>query len=370
MTDVEDVDSFRLRARSWIRDNLRTLRPEELSTAWMGHLGDAEQIAALHHDRKLQRMFFDAGFAGVCFPREYGGQGLPPEYQRVLNQELAGYEYPALLAVPTLSPCAAVLLDFGTEEQKLRHIPAILKGEEMWSQLLSEPGGGSDVAGATTTAVREGDEWILNGSKVWTSRAWLSDWALCLARTNWDVPKHQGLSVFILPMTAPGVEVHRIEELDGSSHFCQEFLTDVRVPETDRIGPVDDGWTVGRRWMFHERMSDNSPYVTFPVGMRRGGVGGASLVGVARKAGTIDDSHTRDLIGQARTLDLVARELLHRLGQGMSAGKISEHSAGIARMFSGYAQVRQSTIALEIAGHPAPCGLMTTDRWPRWAISS
>ena len=143
MTAVEDVDSFRIRARSWIRDNLRSLRPEELSTAWMGHLGDAEQIAALAHDRKLQRMFFDAGFAGICFPKEYGGQGLPPEYQRVLNQELAGYEYPSLLAVPTLSPCAAVLLDFGTEEQKLRHIPAILKGEEMWSQLLSEPGGGS-----------------------------------------------------------------------------------------------------------------------------------------------------------------------------------------------------------------------------------
>ena len=138
-----------------------------------------------------------------------------------------------------------MLLDFGTEEQKLRHLPAILKGEELWMQFLSEPSGGSDVAGALTTAVRDGDEWVLNGSKVWTTGAWWSDWGLCLARTNWDVPKHRGLSVFMLPIHQPGIEVHRIEMLNGSKEFCQEFMTDVRVPDTDRIGEVDDGWTVG-----------------------------------------------------------------------------------------------------------------------------
>ena len=109
-----------------------------------------------------------------------------------------------------------VLLEFGTEEQKLRHIPAILKGEELWMQFLSEPSGGSDVAGALTTAVRDGDEWVLNGSKIWTTGAWWSDWGLCLARTNWDVPKHRGLTVFMLPLHQPGIEVHRIEMLNGS----------------------------------------------------------------------------------------------------------------------------------------------------------
>ena len=120
-------------------------------------------------------------------------------------------------------------------------------------QFLSEPSGGSDVAGALTTAVRDGDQWVLNGSKIWTTGAWWSDWGLCLARTNWDVPKHRGLTVFILPIRQPGIEVHRIEMLNGSKEFCQEFLTDVMVPDTDRIGEVDDGWTVGIRWMFHER---------------------------------------------------------------------------------------------------------------------
>ena len=109
----------------------------------------------------------------------------------------------------------AVILEFGTEEQKQRHLPAILRGEELWMQFLSEPSGGSDVAGALTTAVRDGDEWVLNGSKIWTTGAWWSDWGLCLARTNWDVPKHRGLTVFMLPIHQPGIEVHRIEMLNG-----------------------------------------------------------------------------------------------------------------------------------------------------------
>ncbi len=133
--------------------------------------------------------------------------------------------------VPTFSPCAAVILEFGTDEQKQRHIPAILRGEELWMQFLSEPSGGSDVAGALTTAVRDGEQWVLNGSKVWTTGAWWSDWGLVLARTNWDVPKHRGLTVFMMPIHQAGIEVHRIEMLNGSHEFCQEFITDVVVPD-------------------------------------------------------------------------------------------------------------------------------------------
>ena len=131
--------------------------------------------------------------------------------------------------------------------------------------------------------MRDGDEWVLNGSKVWTTGAWWSDWGLCLARTNWDVPKHRGLTVFMLPIHQPGIEVHRIEMLNGTKEFCQEFMTDVRVPDTDRIGEVDDGWTVGIRWMFHERMLHNSPYVTIPAGDAHGGIGASSVLQVARE---------------------------------------------------------------------------------------
>ena len=164
---LEDLESFRHRARAFIRSNLRQVTPEELRLGYNG-LSEELELAAVARDRELQRMLFDAGLAGICFPRAYGGQGLTPEHQKVLNEELVGYEYPLRMQVPNLSPCATVILEFGTEEQKLRHLPAILKGEELWMQFLSEPSGGSDVAGALTTAVRDGDQWVLNGSKVWT----------------------------------------------------------------------------------------------------------------------------------------------------------------------------------------------------------
>jgi alkylation response protein AidB-like acyl-CoA dehydrogenase len=261
-TDVEDVESFTARARKWLSENM----PRESGGGMLGFRtsrSDEEELARIARCRELRQMLFDGGLTGICVPREYGGQGLTPAHQAALNQEIVGYDYPAETEIPTFTPCMAVILEFGTHEQKLRHIPGILKGEELWMQFLSEPSGGSDVAGAQTTAVRDGEEWVLNGSKIWTTGAWWADWGLCLARTNWDVPKHRGLSVFMLKIHQPGIEIHRIEMLNGSREFCQEFITDVRIPDGDRIGEVDQGWTVGTRWMYHERtVSGGSPYVT------------------------------------------------------------------------------------------------------------
>ena len=266
---------------------------------------------------------------------------------------MAGYEFPSRVQVPTLSPCAAVLLEFGTEAQKQAHLPAILRGEELWMQFLSEPSGGSDVAGALTTAVRDGDEWVLNGSKVWTTGAWWSDWGLCLARTNWDVPKHRGLTVFILPIHQPGIEVHRIEMLNGTKEFCQEFITDVRVPDSDRVGEVDDGWTVGIRWMFHERMFRSSPYVTLPDGRhprRQQGLqpdpGGRPRRRQARRPAA-----PGTLLGEARTLDLVEEALDRRLGACMADRH--PHRPGARPSVVSSTACRRSAgarIAFEIAG--------------------
>ncbi len=348
--EMEDLETFRQRARAFARANLQPFAVHASVGALRNDRSDDEEIAAVARDREVQRMLFEAGLAGICFPRAYGGQGLTPAHQRVLNEELVGYEFPTRLQAPTLSPCAAVLLDFGTEEQKLRHIPAILKGEEIWMQFLSEPSGGSDVAGALTSAVRDGDEWVLNGSKIWTTGAWWSDWGLCLARTNWDVPKHRGLTVFMLPIRQHGLDIHRIEMLNGSMEFCQEFLTDVRVPDSDRVGDVDDGWTVGTRWMFHERMLTNSPLVTVPVGYTNGGVGSSLMGDIARDAGRFSDAHVRDLVGQARVLDIVDRELKRRIGEGIASGALADQSAAIGRLFNGVSSARIRTIAFEIAG--------------------
>jgi len=345
---MEGIEDFRLRARAWMKHNLGPILPQDMSQSCNS---DEEELAAVARDRKLQRRLFDGGFAGICIPREYGGLGLSASHQRAFNEELVGHEFPSRFAVPTFSPCAAVLFEFGTPEQKARHLPAILKGEEVWVQMLSEPGGGSDVAGATTSAVRDGDAWVLNGSKVWTSRAWWADWGLILARTNWDVPKHRGLTVFILPLRQPGVEIHRIERLNGESEACQEFLTDVRIPDSDRVGEIDAGWTIGTRWMYHERSGSNSPFVTRPIGLRNEAPEEASVIDIARWAGRLADPVAQDLIGESRALDIVAHELQRRVAATAALGH-TDHSA-IDRLFRGTARVRQATIAFELAGSSA-----------------
>lgn len=347
---MEDLDHFRQRARSFVGANLGPRQERFASPVGADLVDDEQELAAVAREREVQRMLWDAGLAGVCVPAAYGGLSLSPAHQQVLNEELTGYEYPQRSQVPNMSPCAAVLLEFGTEEQKKRHLPAILRGEELWMQLLSEPSGGSDVAGALTTAVRDGEEWVLNGSKIWTSGAWWSDWGLCLVRTNWDVPKHRGLTVFILPLHQPGIEIHRIEMLNGSREFCQEFLTDVRVPDSDRIGDVDDGWTVGTRWMFHERMLFNSPLVTRPPDAVGAGPAGNPMAAVARSSGRAGETQVRDLVGEARMLELVGDHLNHRLSNAIRAGKTADQAAAIGRLFRGVAHARERTIALDIAG--------------------
>src|SRR5690606_11391925 len=159
-TDVEPVAEFRERARNWVCDNLPPALPEQ---------APPDSKEEWDRARELQRTLYDAGFAGICFPKEYGGLGLTPAHQAAFTTESYPYEMPVILNVPTLSICAATLLDLGTEEQKREHLPAVLRGDELLVQLLSEPRGGSDLAGLTTRADRDGDRWILNGSKIWSS---------------------------------------------------------------------------------------------------------------------------------------------------------------------------------------------------------
>lgn len=345
---IESVEDFRLRARAWIKANLGPLQAWDKSQHCEN---DEEELKAVARDRALQRKLFDGGFAGICFPREYGGQGLTPEHNRALNEELAGHEYPSRFSVPTFSPCASTLFEFGTAEQKAAHLPAILKGEEVWVQLLSEPGGGSDVAGISTGAVRDANgDWIVNGSKVWTSRAWWADWGLMLVRTNWDVPKHSGMTVFILPLHQPGIEIHRIERLNGESEACQEFFTDLRVPDSDRMSEIDGGWTVGQRWMYHERLGHNSPYVTHPVGRTNLVAQEASTVGIARKAGRLGDPLAHELIGENRALSLVTQQLQKRIANAAASGRGNTDLSSVDRVFRAVAGIRRATIAHELAG--------------------
>ena len=355
MTDeVISVEEFAARARAWLPENMPPADPDA------GHFffsdaasrTDEHDLVRIAKCRELQRRLFDGGFAGICVPREYGGQELTPAHQYALNRELVGYDYPLEIQASTFIPCMAILLEFGTEEQKQRHIPRMLRGEEIWAQFLSEPSGGSDAAGALTTAVRDGDQWVLNGSKIWTTGAWYSDWAMCLARTNWDVAKHSGLTVFALPIRSPGVEIHRIELVNGSTEFCQEFLTDVVVDDSDRVGDVDTGWTVVTRWLHHERtIAGWSPYVTSAGGRAAETTNdGTKIAQLAGDLGTLYDARTLERIGEARALTLVGDALVRSVTKKMQAGVLPSHAAAMLRLFSGMATVRRTSIALELSG--------------------
>jgi alkylation response protein AidB-like acyl-CoA dehydrogenase len=353
--EVEDVETFTARARGWLAENMPRQDPA-VEGSFRHANSDEEELARVARCRELQRMLFDGGLAGICVPKEYGGQGLTAAHQTALNRELVGYDFSSEIQVPTFTPCMAVILEFGTDEQKQRHIPAILKGEEIWMQFLSEPSGGSDVAGAQTTAVRDGDEWVMNGSKIWTTGAWWADWGLCLARTNWDVPKHRGLSVFMLRIHQPGIEVHRIEMLNGSKEFCQEFITDVRIPDGDRIGEVDQGWTVGTRWMYHERtVSGGSPYVTRRGDRQLGSESDSSsrFVRLARQVNRLDDPRTRELVGEAYAGELVGQVLTAWVARRIRTQELSDQGAAIIRLYGGTSGVRNTTIAFDIAGNAA-----------------
>jgi alkylation response protein AidB-like acyl-CoA dehydrogenase len=353
--DIEPVEEFRRRARKWLAANMAPTAP--LHEVFGRPRSDEEEAARVTQCREMQRMLFDAGLAGICVPVEYGGQGLAPAHQAAFNEEIVGYDFPSETQIPTFTPCLPVILDFGTDEQKRRHIPPILKGEAIWMQFLSEPSGGSDVAAAQTTAMRDGDEWVMNGSKIWTSGAWYADWGLCLARTNWDVPKHRGLTVFMLPIHQPGIEIHRIEMLNGSREFCQEFITDVRIPDSERLGAVDQGWTVGTRWMYHERtVSGGSPYVTRPPGQHVGrgrAAGAGALVAQGRVTAHLGESRQRELLGEMRALELIGPALTQRISEGIRSGKTTDQAAAITRLFGGTASARMTSVAFELAGSGA-----------------
>lgn len=347
------VDDYALRARIWIAEHMPTA-PQNSGDSFIASTGDSDEdvLARIETCRDLQRKLYEGGFAGICVPTEYGGQGLSPAHQAAFNRELDGYDYPADIQASTFIPAMALLLEFGSEEQKLRHVPAMLRGEEIWVQFLSEPTGGSDAAGAVSTARRDGDHWVLNGSKIWTTAAWYGDWAICLARTDWDAEKHSGLTVFSFPVNTAGIDVHRIELVNGSREFCQEFLTDVVVPDTDRIGNVNGGWEVVTRWLHHERMiSGGSMYVT-----GRGNRSGEGpydtqeMIGRARTRGVFADARARALIGEAHALMLTRDALVSSVTAQMTSGMLPLHAAAMLRLFSGTSTTRRATIGMELCG--------------------
>jgi len=220
-------------------------------------------LAEIHPEKSdaiaFRRAQYAHGLAWVHFPEGYGGLGLPPKMNGIVHDEIARHskvvhgDPPASLI--GIGMGAPVVLTYASDEQKKRLLPAIFSGEEIWCQMFSEPSAGSDVAGLATRAVRDGDEWVVNGQKVWTTVAHLSKWGMLVARTNPDVPKHDGLSYFILDMKSPGVEVRPLYQITGEAEFNEVFFTNVRIPAANMLGKEGQGWRVAITTLMNERVA-------------------------------------------------------------------------------------------------------------------
>ncbi|MGW4223149.1 acyl-CoA dehydrogenase family protein [Streptomyces bauhiniae] len=288
------------------------------------------------------RARFDAGLACVHYPEGLGGLGAPRSLQAVVDEELAAAgapdNDPRRIGIG-LGMAAPTVLRYGTDEQKSRFLRPLWTGEEVWCQLFSEPGAGSDLAALGTRAVRDGEDWVVDGQKVWTSSAHLARWAILIARTDPDAPKHAGITYFICDMTDPGVEVRPLRQITGEAEFNEVFLTGVRIPDHHRLGEVGDGWRVAQTTLMNERVSIG--------GMRLPREGG--MIGpVAKTWRERPELRTHDL--HQRLLKLwveaeVSRLTAERLRQQLNAGQPGYEGSGMKLAF---ARLNQEISGLEV----------------------
>jgi alkylation response protein AidB-like acyl-CoA dehydrogenase len=234
-------------------------RTLEEHAAELLHLGAGEEaVDAANAEaelRRTQRVLFEAGLVGVTWPREYGGQGGTLVQQAIVQQELARAGVPTLINHIGLGMCGPTVVAHGSDEQKQRYLTRLLRADDVWCQLFSEPASGSDLAALRTTAVRDGEDWVVNGQKVWTTLAHVADRGILLARTDPGRPKHAGLTMFVVDVHAPGVTVRPLRQMIGSPGFNEVFFDDVRIPDGERLGEPGEGWRVALTTLMNERVA-------------------------------------------------------------------------------------------------------------------
>jgi alkylation response protein AidB-like acyl-CoA dehydrogenase len=287
LTYPPEAEAFRAEIRTWLEDNL----PD----GWFdeGFAMDPEERKAFNKD--WARRLYDGGWICATWPQEYGGKGLSTMEAVVLNEEFhrAGVSLRADFFGDTL--VGPTILQWGTEEQKKEFLPKILKGEIAWCQGFSEPDAGSDLAGLKTRAELDGDEWVINGQKIWTTQGFIADYIFILCRTDPTASKHKGISYLLCPMKQPGVEVRRIEQIDGGAEFCEVFFTDARCPKENVVGGVNNGWSVAMTTLGFERGTSAT------TGYRRFEKELDQIIEVARENGRIDDPVVRQGLAEAYT---------------------------------------------------------------------
>ncbi|MFR9773744.1 acyl-CoA dehydrogenase family protein [Nocardia sp. SC052] len=360
------LDSFRLEVREWL-DSSATLRPVDDnnqrfgvgsdSVALFHHLSHEDERGVVDAHRQWIRRKFDAGFANVSWEQKWGGRGLPQQFEHIFDEEERRY------VVPPLHECVGItrgiiaptIREIGTESQRERFLRPMLRGDEVWCQLFSEPSAGSDLAGLSTTATRDGSDWLINGQKVWTSGAQFADWGYIICRTNPDAPKHQGLTAFLVPMTAQGVDVRPLRQMTGGSSFNEVFFTDVRVPDENRLGDVGAGWRVALTTLRFER-SFSKVSNTLQSTTR--------LIDLAQHLGVNNDPHIRQLLASAYTCEVLQDLTGRRVRASIRSGELPGPEGSIGKVFRTDTYQLLNRVATAILG---PRLIADTGEWGTFA---
>jgi alkylation response protein AidB-like acyl-CoA dehydrogenase len=344
---VTEVDAF-----------LRSLLPAE----WVAAV-DASDFTTLGAVRQgvdadaLWRKIGAAGFIAPTWPTEYGGLGADRKTGTVIARTLGRYRIPRFNNVVGVDLAGPAILRWGTDEQKQRFAPAIARYDDIWCQLFSEPGAGSDLAGLAARARRDGDAWTVSGQKVWTSLGDISRYGLLLARTNPDVPKHGGITAFVMPMEHPGVTVRPLRQITGDAEFCEVFFDDARIDDSMRLGPVDEGWRVAISVLMNERQSISAGDAALP-----GTVTGRSVAGLIERHAPVADTTVRQRLAQLYIEDRLVKMTNQRAADRRRAGQQSGPEASITKLFFSEHTQRVQALALDLEG-PAGQAWNDGDRW-------
>ena len=351
-----DVATFTERARAWLDEHAVPLAAPAVAIEWgagsdevsvFHDLGEEEERDLLTRAMAWQREKFDAGYGALSLPVEVGGAGLGDEYADAFDALEAGYDTPGHheTFTVTLKLVAPILAAFGQPELKEQLLRRLLRTEVLSCQLFSEPGAGSDLAGLTTRAVRDGDSWVVNGQKTWSSGARFAEWGALIARTDTSVPKHDGMTALMIEMNSPGVTIRPIRQMSGGSSFNEVFFSDVLVPDAQRLGAVGEGWQVALATLGFERSSSGADH-------GNNSVGGSfeQLVALARWLGRTDEPVIRNRLAEAYVHERVRDLVAARAHASASAGRPPGPEGSIGKLLWTRSMTRIGEVAAELLG--------------------
>lgn len=319
--DTQAEAAFRAEARAWLeRHAVPKGHRDDFS---VGAFGDLDEDTYVDRVRAWQRTLHDAGWAALSWPKAASGQGQPPIFQSIFNQEQSSFGVttgPFVIAIGMVGP---TLLRHGSPDQQARFLPAMLRGEDLWCQLFSEPGAGSDLAALSTRAERDGDHFVVTGQKVWTSAVSRAQWGILLARTDFDVPKRDGITFFVVDMASSGIEPRPLRQMTGDAHFAEVFLDEVRIPATNVVGEAGGGWAAARTTLTAERGA---------IAGGSTGVDAGALIDLARRYGRTAAPVTRQDLARAHVRQEILRFLRYRTLTALSQGRRPGPEASIMKL--------------------------------------